>query len=126
MRGKRLVYGVVTAEAPEVCQPSIYGDARSATFIRSDAAFRRIYRGRGRQCHRDGEDADGEGGPARSITEFLQQRGDAYEIDAAYCDQYGRNVTGNPNGYLRKIVTCLLAPTDPDGFVPILFGSPPP
>jgi cephalosporin hydroxylase len=49
-----------------------------------------------------GEDADHEGGPARSITEFLQDHGDAYEIDAVYCDQYGRNVTGNPNGYLRK------------------------
>jgi cephalosporin hydroxylase len=49
-----------------------------------------------------GEDVDHDGGPARSIAEFLQERGGAYEIDARYCDQYGRNVTGNPNGYLRK------------------------
>lgn len=49
-----------------------------------------------------GLDARFMGGPAKAITEFLQSRGRDYEIDARYCDQYGRNVTGNPNGYLRK------------------------
>jgi cephalosporin hydroxylase len=49
-----------------------------------------------------GSDDDRDGGPARAITEFLAARGQDYEIDAAYCDHYGRNVTGNPNGYLRK------------------------
>ena len=43
-----------------------------------------------------------DGGPARSIADFLQDSGDRFEIDARYCDQYGRNVTGNPNGYLRR------------------------
>jgi cephalosporin hydroxylase len=32
----------------------------------------------------------------------LRDRGGSYEIDARYCDQYGQNVTGNLNGYLRK------------------------
>jgi cephalosporin hydroxylase len=49
-----------------------------------------------------GQDREREGGPARAVAEFLRDRGDAYEIDARYCDQYGRNVTGNLNGYLRK------------------------
>lgn len=49
-----------------------------------------------------GVDARYDGGPARAITEFMKGRGDHYEIDARYCDQYGRNVTGNPNGYLRR------------------------
>ena len=49
-----------------------------------------------------GIDAHFEGGPARSIAEFLQDRGNDYEIDTRYCDHYGRNVTGNPNGYLKK------------------------
>jgi hypothetical protein len=32
----------------------------------------------------------------------MHDSGRDYEIDAAYCDYYGQNVTGNPNGYLRK------------------------
>ena len=40
------------------------------------------------------QDADHESGPARSVTEFLQGRDDADQIDAAYCDRYGRHVTG--------------------------------
>lgn len=42
-----------------------------------------------------------DGGPAKAIAEFLSRNGD-FAIDARYCDQYGLNVTGNPNGYLRK------------------------
>jgi cephalosporin hydroxylase len=49
-----------------------------------------------------GLDARFDGGPARAIAEFLQERGGEFEIDQRYCDQYGRNVTGNPNGYLRR------------------------
>ena len=49
-----------------------------------------------------GQDRDRDGGPARSIAEFLRDRGDSYEIDARYCDQFGYNVTGNLNGYLRR------------------------
>lgn len=49
-----------------------------------------------------GLDARKMGGPARAITDFLADRGLHYEINSRYCDQYGRNVTGNPNGYLRR------------------------
>lgn len=49
-----------------------------------------------------GQDSWREGGAARAIAQFLHERGSDYEIDAAYCDHYGKNVTGNPNGYLRK------------------------
>jgi cephalosporin hydroxylase len=49
-----------------------------------------------------GVDARFNGGPARAIAEFLRDCGGDYEIDSRYCDQYGRNVTGNPNGYLRR------------------------
>lgn len=41
-------------------------------------------------------------GPNRAVAEFLAQRGDAYEIDEGLCDHYGRNVTYNPNGWLRR------------------------
>ena len=49
-----------------------------------------------------GTDARYGGGPARAICEFLVDRSDDYEIDERYCDQYGVNVTENPNGYLRR------------------------
>ena len=49
-----------------------------------------------------GTDARYHGGPARAISDFLAERGDDYEIDEHYCDQYGFNVTENPNGYLRR------------------------
>jgi cephalosporin hydroxylase len=42
-----------------------------------------------------------DGGPAKSIATFLRERPD-FEIATGYCDHYGRNVTGNPNGYLRR------------------------
>jgi cephalosporin hydroxylase len=42
-----------------------------------------------------------DGGPAKAIAAFLRDH-TVFEIDTRYCDQYGRNVTGNPNGYLRK------------------------
>ena len=61
------------------------GDACGAAFFRSDAAFRRDIVVEDGNITEMGEDADHEGGPARSITEFLQARGDAYEIDATYC-----------------------------------------
>ena len=49
-----------------------------------------------------GEDVRLDGGPGRAIAEFLNARGSSYVIDARYCDLYGSNVTGNPNGYLLK------------------------
>ena len=41
------------------------------------------------------------GGPVAAISEFLDQNSD-WEVDRYYCDFYGRNVTWNVSGYLRK------------------------
>lgn len=43
-------------------------------------------------------------GPNRAVEQFLVERGDVYEIDRALCDQFGRNATYNPNGWLRRVV----------------------
>jgi len=44
-----------------------------------------------------------DGGPLRAIEQFLAKRGDRYEIDRGLCDYFGRNVTWNVNGYLRRL-----------------------
>ena len=44
-----------------------------------------------------------DGGPCRAISQFLSERIGVYEIDTSYCDHFGHNVTGNTNGYLRRI-----------------------
>jgi cephalosporin hydroxylase len=44
-----------------------------------------------------------EGGPVRAITEFLERRSGSYEIDRSLCDYFGRNVTWNVDGYLRRL-----------------------
>ncbi|PBB44070.1 hypothetical protein CK222_10085 [Mesorhizobium sp. WSM3866] len=44
-----------------------------------------------------------QGGPNRAIAEFLAREKQSFEIDVAYCDMFGPNMTYNPNGYLRKI-----------------------
>lgn len=41
------------------------------------------------------------GGPQAAIAEFLAEHAE-YEIDAKYCDWYGRNVTWAVNGFLRR------------------------
>jgi cephalosporin hydroxylase len=41
------------------------------------------------------------GGPGLAISRFLAAHSD-FEIDASFCDHYGHNYTGNPNGYLRR------------------------
>ncbi|MER9406663.1 hypothetical protein NKI36_21755 [Mesorhizobium caraganae] len=38
----------------------------------------------------------------RAIAEFLAGGSRSFEIDIAYCDMFGRNMTYNPNGYLRR------------------------
>lgn len=52
-----------------------------------------------------GLDWDGErnGGPGLAIAQFLDEHRGQYEVDARYCDHFGRNVTANPNGYLRRL-----------------------
>ena len=42
------------------------------------------------------------GGPCVAIKRFLTECPGRYEIDRRYCDWYGRNVTWNINGYLRR------------------------
>jgi cephalosporin hydroxylase len=44
-----------------------------------------------------------DGGPLRAIQEFLARSGNRYEIDRTLCDYYGRNVTWNVDGYLRRV-----------------------
>lgn len=44
-----------------------------------------------------------DGGPLRAIHEFLARNGGKYEIDRTYCDYFGRNVTWNVDGYLRRV-----------------------
>ena len=43
------------------------------------------------------------GGPLHAIHEFLAKHRGAYEIDRALCDTFGRNVTWNVDGYLRRV-----------------------
>lgn len=43
-----------------------------------------------------------EGGPCSAIDEFLTERGNSYSVDRRFCDFFGRNVTWNVNGYLRR------------------------
>lgn len=49
------------------------------------------------------QDPAANSGPHRALKEFLGNRGDDYEIDAAYCDFFGYNVTWCTNGWLRKL-----------------------
>jgi cephalosporin hydroxylase len=42
------------------------------------------------------------GGPLHAIREFLARAGGRYEIDRSLCDFFGRNVTWNVDGYLRR------------------------
>jgi cephalosporin hydroxylase len=42
------------------------------------------------------------GGPGPGIAQFLAECDGRYEIDCNFCDRYGHNFTGNPNGYLRR------------------------
>lgn len=41
-------------------------------------------------------------GPNWAVRRFLSTRGDSYSIDRSLCDNFGRNVTWSPNGYLRR------------------------
>jgi len=44
-----------------------------------------------------------DGGPLRAIHEFLARTNGRYEIDRTLCDYFGRNVTWNVDGYLRRV-----------------------
>lgn len=51
----------------------------------------------------DGRYAKFKDGPNRAVSEFLEARPQSYEIDLSLCDHFGRNVTYNPNGWLRRL-----------------------
>lgn len=44
-----------------------------------------------------------DGGPLRAIHEFLARNAGRYEVDRAFCDYFGPNVTWNVDGYLRRV-----------------------
>jgi cephalosporin hydroxylase len=44
-----------------------------------------------------------DGGPLRAIHEFLARTNGRYEIDRTLCDYFGKNVTWNVDGYLRRL-----------------------
>lgn len=44
-----------------------------------------------------------DGGPLPTVQAFLEQNAARYEIDRGLCDYFGRNVTWNVNGYLRRL-----------------------
>jgi cephalosporin hydroxylase/Flp pilus assembly protein TadD len=50
-----------------------------------------------------GNDPACNSGPHRALKEFLASREQEYEIDGAYCDFFGYNLTWNTNGYLKKL-----------------------
>lgn len=43
-----------------------------------------------------------EGGPLRAIEMFLKTKAEKYTIDREFCDYFGKNVTWNVDGYLRR------------------------
>lgn len=44
-----------------------------------------------------------DGGPLRAIEAFLEKNADRYVVDRGLCDYFGRNVTWNVDGYLRRL-----------------------
>lgn len=42
-------------------------------------------------------------GPNRAVAEFLSTHGEHYAVDRQLCNFYGRNITYNPNGWLRRV-----------------------
>lgn len=44
-----------------------------------------------------------EDGPNRALRDFLARADHRYDIDTSLCDYFGRNVTYNPNGWLRRL-----------------------
>lgn len=42
-------------------------------------------------------------GPNRAVAAFLDETENRYAIDHSLCDFYGKNVTYNPNGWLKRI-----------------------
>lgn len=51
----------------------------------------------------DGRYAKWKDGPNRAVRDFVAAHPGGYEIDASLCDHFGRNITYNPNGWLRRL-----------------------
>ncbi len=49
------------------------------------------------------EEAEFEGGPLAAIRAFMADHPGLYEVDRKLCDRYGKNVTWNLDGYIRRI-----------------------
>lgn len=45
------------------------------------------------------------GGPFQAIYSFLDKHSADYQIDRQRCDFYGRNVTWNIDGYIRRVAS---------------------
>lgn len=52
--------------------------------------------------HAMGVAEDYGGGPTAAIDEFLEKNPAVFDVDRTYCDFYGKNVTWNTNGFLRR------------------------
>jgi cephalosporin hydroxylase len=50
-----------------------------------------------------GRSSELHGGPNRVIKEFFSDKQQTYELDTAFCDYWGYNLTWNTNGYWRRI-----------------------
>lgn len=50
------------------------------------------------------DDNEFEGGPLQAIHAFLAAHPGAYQIDRERCDRFGRNVTWNLDGYIRRVI----------------------
>ena len=44
-----------------------------------------------------------DGGPARAVREFVAASAGRWSIDRTFCDYFGRNVTWNVDGWLRRV-----------------------
>ncbi|HET6941604.1 MAG TPA: CmcI family methyltransferase [Sphingomicrobium sp.] len=43
-----------------------------------------------------------ESGPARAVEDFVSKHRGDYELDLSLCDHFGRNITYNPNSWLKR------------------------
>lgn len=50
-----------------------------------------------------GRSAEFHGGPNRAIKEFFSEKQQSYELDTAFCDYWGHNLTWNTNGFWRRV-----------------------
>ncbi|MGO8739423.1 CmcI family methyltransferase [Rhodoblastus sp.] len=49
------------------------------------------------------DEAEFDGGPLMAIRAFMADHPGLYEVDRKRCDRFGKNVTWDLNGYIRRI-----------------------